>query len=124
MKSVVYKTTVENLEGEVELKLLTFDEKYDYFEAMDIDFDEAEGDAEKAVEQIKKRSTKNNLKTMRKMISLSLPHYIRVEIKNKETGEEFKSVDDLQYGDGHNVLIEMATKLIHGSSSGNAHKPQ
>lgn len=121
MKTAIYNTKVENMDGFVELRLPNFEEKYEYLDSLEVEIVE---DAKVTEDEIKKRGNKENLKMLRRMVALSLPHYVRVDIRNSETGIEFKSVDDLQYtAEGHGVLIEMATILLRGTM-GNVKKPE
>ncbi len=99
-------------EGSVTLRLPTFDEKFDYIEQMSVMANDA-GEIEKDV-------TMSKLRTIRALVKLSQPHYVEVSLKNKATGDEMKSFDDLQYSDeGHAVLMEVAGQLVHGFKVGN-----
>lgn len=95
-------------EGSIVLRLPTFEERFDYMEKCV----EAEGE--------KKSDVSNYIKSTKLMVSLSKSHYESVDIKHKESGEHFKSFDDLQYNpDMHAVMIEVGTMFIQGFKLGN-----
>ena len=93
-------------EGFVKMRLLTFDEYYDFLER----FTETEGD----------ESQVGKLKSTRTLVSESKSHYVEVDLKRLSDGAEFKSFDDLKYGgDCHAILIEVATGLLRSFEKGN-----
>jgi hypothetical protein len=97
-------------EGSVTLRLPTFDEKFDYIEQLQAVKDG--GDIE--AEQMQK------LRSIRSMVKMSKAHYVEVSLKNKATGEEVKSFDEMQYCDDlHAVLMEVAGHLVNGFKVGN-----
>lgn len=98
-------------EGSVTLRLPTFDEKFDYIEQLQASVKDT-GEIE--ADQMQK------LRSIRAMVKLSKAHYVEVSLKNKTTGEEVKSFDDMQYCDDlHSVLMEVAGHLVNGFKVGN-----
>lgn len=117
MKTVKYVPEIckgENpkFSGEVELRLPTFDEKYEYAEKSNIQFND-KGEVE----------TTNKLAQValiRQFVKVSQAHYISVSLKKIATGEEFKSFEDMSYeSDLHETLIEIATQIVNGFKLGN-----
>lgn len=110
MKTVVFVPTVckgeaPKFEGSVELKKLNFDEKCELLEEMG---------------EIKDDGQLGTIKRMRKIAALSEKFYQSVNLKSKETGEEFKSFESLsEESDLHTVLIEVSTQLVEGFKTGN-----
>lgn len=99
-------------EGSVTLRLPTFDERYEYIEALNV----------KATEDgtVESMPLSSQLASIREMVKLSQKHYVSIDLKNKETLEEIKSFDDMQYiEDLHVVMIEVATMIIKGFKVGN-----
>ena len=98
-------------EGFVVLRLPTFDEKFDYLERLQVtvkDDGTVEGDAHQ------------KLKSVREMVKMSQAHYVEVSLKNKKTGEEVKSFDDIQYvEDLHSAMVEIAAMMLNGFKVGN-----
>lgn len=100
-------------EGSIELRFPSFDEKFDYLEGMNV---QVEDDG-----SVGMGGTSDRLKMMRKMVAMSAKHYVSVSLKNKSSGEEFKSFEDMTAdGDCHGILIEVASKLLQGLKVGNA----
>lgn len=120
MKTVKYVPSVckgENpsFEGSVTLRMPTFDERMDYLESL------TEGDFEIDESGKMNRVKSQNMKSIRQMVKNSQKHYQAVEIKNKSTGEEYKSFEDLTSdGETHLILIEVASFIIQGAKMGNA----
>tara|TARA_R110000868_G_scaffold132464_1_gene343568 strand:- start:7 stop:357 length:351 start_codon:yes stop_codon:yes gene_type:complete len=96
--------------GFVVLKMPSFDERYELFENLNIKVGE-DGQAEV--------SKNDGIKTMRDMVKMSKKLYVELELKHVD-GEEIKSFDDMQYcEDLHPVMIEVASKMMHGFKVGN-----
>ncbi|NBU34067.1 hypothetical protein EB118_06760 [bacterium] len=98
-------------EGSVTLRLPTFDEKFDYIERLQVtvkDDGTVEGDQNQ------------RLKSVREMVRLSKDHYKEVNLKNKKTGEEVKSFEEMQYvEDLHPTMVEISAMLLNGFKVGN-----
>lgn len=108
----ICKADGSNWEGHVIMRLPTFDEKFEYIEAIGADIDEEDS--------VKKESKMSQIKKVRSLVKLSLKHYQEVNLKNKATGELVESVDAMQYVDDlHAVMAELAGKLIEGFKVGN-----
>lgn len=98
-------------EGFVVLRLPTFDEKFEYLERMQVNVKE-DGTVE--------GNTNQKLHTVREMVKMSQSHYVEVSLKNKKTGEEVKSFDDMQYvEDLHGAMVEIAGMMLNGFKVGN-----
>ena len=117
MKQVTYvpsacKGDDATFEGSVTLRLPTFDEKYEYLERIGITIDD-EG-------KVDLGDKKNRLRLMREMVKASSSHYLEVKLKNKATGEELKSFEDMSYEPlAYPILTEVAPQLLNGFSVGN-----
>lgn len=117
MKSVKYvpsqcKGDAPEFSGEVEIRLPTFDEKYEYFEASGVEVNE------KGEMDIK--STMTKIKLMRGIVKMSAKHYLSVSLKKNATGEEYKSFEDMSVDpDCHPIMIEVGTQLLNGFKLGN-----
>lgn len=102
----VCKGEVPKYVGTVTMRRPTFDEKFDI------------------LEQIGDPTGQDNMskfKAVRKLVSLSKDFYVKIQLKNVESGEDFTSVQALEEeNDLHSVLIEVANLLPEGFSSGNA----
>lgn len=97
------------LQGTVTIEVPSFDQKYQYMEECNFDVSES-GDI---------KTSKQQLKAIRKMVALSEKHYNKVNIKRKSDGKEFNSFEDLTYdSDCDSILIEMAGKLMSGFKMG------
>jgi hypothetical protein len=74
-------------------------------------------------EQVGDLTHENNIEQMKKMrvaVGLSKAFYVEVDLKHKETGEEFKSFDDMHAeSELHEVLTDVALKLLHRFKLGN-----
>lgn len=99
-------------EGSVTLRLPTFDERYEYIESLNIKAtDEGE---------IETMTTAKQIASVREMVKVSKKHYVTIDLKHKESGEEIKSFEEMQYvEDLHAVMIELATMLLRGFKVGN-----
>lgn len=117
MKTVKYVPKIcqgENAKfsGDVELRLTSFDEKFDYLQSSGIEFD-SDG-------KVNLGDAMSKIKSLRAMVRCSEKHYISVSLKNLKTGEELKSFEDLSYDtDAQDILIEVATQLMNGFKLGN-----
>lgn len=101
----------KTFEGNLEIRLPTFDEKFEYLESIGMNLDE--------VDNLEKVSKLSLLKSIRSMVRLSKPHYIAVNLKKLGTGEDYKSYDDLSTDpDAHGILTEVASKMLEGFSLG------
>lgn len=108
----ICKEPSSDWEGYVELRLPSFDERYEYIENLGLKIlDGVELDTIPVGKQIS---------AMREMVKLSKKHYINVDLKNKKTGEHIQSYDDMQYSDAmHVVLIQIASTICEGFKVGN-----
>lgn len=111
-----FTVELEGYEGEVELRMPRFNERFNYIKT-------ASSQVNEKGEPIKS-DTRSSLDALIEMVQYTLPFYVRVDLKNKTTGTEFKSVDDLDFGgdEGNKILIEVAPKLVNASSLGNSKK--
>lgn len=92
--------------GFVKVKLLTFDEHYDFLEMY-----AGAGDDDDSLK---------GLKATRQLVAASKSHYLEVDLKRVSDGAEFKSFDDLAYGsDCHKILVDVATGLLGSFGEGN-----
>lgn len=92
--------------GYIKLKLLTFDEHYDFLEMYT-----AAGEKDDPLA---------GLKATRKIVTASKPYYVEVDLKRVSDGAEFKSFDDLAYGaDCHKILVDVANGLVGSFGEGN-----
>ena len=101
------------LEGSVTLRVPNYFEKMEYFERLNVKYtDDGSVDLGTMTDKIK---------SMTDLVRMSEKHYVAVELKNKVTGEEFKSFEDLSYdSEGHEVMTEVAALIPHGFKVGNA----
>jgi hypothetical protein len=107
----ICKLEGSNWEGHVIMRLPSFDEKFEYMESLEIEVS-ASGEVE--------TNKGSRLKQVRKMVKMSLPHYVEVNLKNNATGEHVQSVEEMQYvEDLHPTLTEIAGSLIGGFKVGN-----
>lgn len=98
--------------GEVELRFPTFDEKYELLESSGVEIGDS-GEVDVG------GKTKAKFALIRKMVSISKPFYVTVALKNLESGEELKSFEDLSADpDAHEILIEIAGRILNGKSLG------
>lgn len=98
-------------EGNLEIRLPTFDEKFEYLESLGMNLDDAE--------DLTKVSKLALLKSIRAMVRLSKPHYVAVNLKKIQSGEVYKTYDDLSTDpDAHGILTEVASKMLEGFSLG------
>lgn len=117
MKTVKYVPSVckgdnPTFSGFIELRLPTFDEKYEYLETSGISVGESG--------EINSGNTISQMAVIRKFVKQSAKHYQSVSLKKIATEEAFESFDDMQYdSDCHQILIEVATQLINGFKLGN-----
>ena len=107
----ICKAEGSNWEGHVIMRLPSFDEKFEYMESLEIEVSET-GEVES--------NRGSRLKQVRKMVKMSLPHYVEVNLKNKITQEHVQSVDEMQYVEElHPTMTEIAGSLIGGFKVGN-----
>jgi len=60
-----------------------------------------------------------NYDSMIEMIKIAKDHITKVELKRKEDGQEFTTVDDLEYdSEGSEILNELGTKILGGVKLG------
>jgi len=96
--------------GSVVLRAPTFDERYSYLEDSGFIMDE-EGEV--------KKSMLKGLSAVRKVVAMSVKHYLKVDMKRISDGYEFKSFEDLSTDDdGHKVLIDVGLKILNGFKAG------
>jgi hypothetical protein len=88
-------------EGSVTVRLLGFDEHYDLVQSV---------------------SGLDGLQRVKELVKKTAGNWLRVELKRKSDGREFKSFEDLEYGaDCHLVRSDVATGLVNGfDDEGNA----
>jgi len=97
-------------EGSVTIKAPSFDERYGYIDESGFKFNE-DGEISGGMEQIK---------AIRNLVKSSQSHYVKVEIKHKETGKEFKCFEEMAYDNRCDpILTEVAMNLLNGFSLGN-----
>ena len=117
MKTVKYVPTICKAEGSewsghVTLRGMTFDEKYDYMEAMGIGIDD-DGNVDTGAK-------KDRIKQSRQLVNLSEVHYVEVNFKNK-AGESVKSFKEMkEEPEFFETLVEIAMFIIGGLKVGNA----
>lgn len=100
-------------EGKLVLRKFSFDEKFEFIQAMDVEVSK-----DGSLEAYK---TSQQLDRVRRMVSLSEKYYVSVDLVNKATGLKVNSFEDMTFEDElHPVLIETASKLIEGFKVGNA----
>jgi len=98
-------------EGTVKVKLPSFDERFQYLDESQFNVDD-DGDV--------KTSKMDQLKSVRKLVSLSVPHYVEVNLKHKESGKEYKTFDDLTYDSKcDRILTDIAVQMVSGFKAGN-----
>ncbi len=96
-------------EGNITLKKFSFDEKFDFMQRVEGDYEEGQV-----------YTTSQYIDKIRKTVSLSEKFYREVNLKNKETGLEIKSFEDMTYeGSLHQTMIEVAAKLMETAKLGN-----
>lgn len=99
-------------EGKIVMRKFCFDEKFEFIQAMDVDVSK-----DGSVEVYK---TSQQLDRVRRMVSLSEKYYVSVDLVNKESGLKVNSFEDMTFEDDlHQVLIEVASKLVEGFKVGN-----
>jgi len=97
-------------EGSLTIKAPTFNERYTYIEESNFKYD-ADGEISGGMDQ---------LPAIRKMVGASEKHYAKVEIKNKETSQAYKSFADMSIDSACDpILIEIAMNLLNGFKAGN-----
>ena len=115
MKTIKYVPSVckgdaPKWQGSIELRLPTFDEKFDYIESMELGVN-ADGDVDS--------SSMHKVRSIRKLVKMSEKHYISVALKSSD-GVEIKSFEDMQYEDDmHTVLAEVSGLMLNGFKVGN-----
>lgn len=93
-------------EGHVILKVPSTDERLEYLDKCGFGL---EGTASK----------RDQLKMQAELLKVSYPHYISVDIKRKEDGYQFKSLDELKYDSSCSVILtEVASALLNGFTLG------
>lgn len=96
--------------GEVELRLPTFDEKFDLLDAAGVEI----GDDGKV-----ELSGSKRIKIIRQLVRLTKDYYVAVSLKRLDDESELKSYDDLQCdSDAHEILGEVALEIMHGFKLG------
>ena len=95
------------IEGSVKLRIPTTIERYEYMAEVGFVVNE-KGEVDNSV-------SASNLRSIGKMITLSKPHYIAVNMKYRDGSAEFKSFDDLSTdANCDDILIEIAGLLMNG----------
>lgn len=116
MKHVTYIPEVckgENptFSGTIILRPPTFDEKYELLEVSGIEIADDNS--------VKMPSGNSRLRLMRALVKASEKNYVTVSLKRLADGEEMKSFQDLSTApDCHEILINVATELLHGFKMG------
>lgn len=89
--------------GQITMKMPTYDERLEIYEALGLDFDG----------QVNEQAKSKGITLMR-IVAKKLPQYIiKVDIKRKADGFHFDSLEKLQYdSDMVSVLQECSFKLI------------
>ena len=92
-------------EGYVVMRMPTFDERFEVMEEL----------SEAAEAKM------SELKMIRKLVKASQKFYAEVALKHKESGEECKSFDDMQYHESlYPALGELGRFVTEGNKLGNA----
>jgi hypothetical protein len=95
--------------GSILLKAPTFDQRFEYLEISGFQ-PEMDGTVESRMSQ---------LKAIRKSVQLSKPHYISVNIKHLETGDEFKSFEEMTMNPVcDTILMEIGALMVGGIRPG------
>lgn len=93
------------IKGVIHLRKLTIVERFKYVELLGYKDDEATGEM---------KFGSNKIQAAVKMIELSLPHYLHVDLV-KDDGTEIKSVEDMQYDpDCDQILFDVSRLLMNG----------
>lgn len=101
---------VPSFVGHIELRVLSFDEKFDLLESAGIELDE---------QNKVKFGDGNKLKSARKMVKASEPYYVSVSLKRISDGAEFKTFEDMTFeSELHATLQEVAGDIISGLKVG------
>lgn len=115
MKTVKYVPTIckgddPSYSGHVELRMPSFNEKFDLLEKAGVELDEDS----KVIYK-----TAGKLAMIRKMVEITEPYYVSIELKRNSDGAELKSYDDLQNEpDAHSVLTEVSVQIMQGMKLG------
>lgn len=118
MKTVKYvpaacKGEEATFEGHLELRPVTFDEKYSYIEDLGLQMDDTG--------KVELGDTLNRMRLMRKMAAISKSHYVAVSLKKKSNGETYENFDELSSdNDAHGIIMEVGNLMLEGFSLGKA----
>lgn len=94
--------------GHILMRKPRFNEKYDLIESLNLN-------------QSDQDNINSGIRKLRELIDICKQYVISVDIKNLETGEEFKSFDDLFDDiDCEDILIELGTKFLGGFRTKNS----
>lgn len=98
--------------GSVTLRKPTFDEKYEYLDISGLEVD-AEGNTID-------KGPKENIAAIRRIVKLSIPHYISIDLTCLATGEKLTTIDDLlSCSEADGILIDIGMQIIGGFRLGN-----
>jgi len=117
MKTITYvpkccKGEDATCEGSVEIKSLGIEEKLTLLSDQGVDVGE---DGETQM-----KGKKGNMEFLVSCIKTAKPKYVKIDIKHKASGTEYKSYDDLDSDDiGHGIITEIAGAMLNGFKLGN-----
>lgn len=96
-------------EGNITLKKFSFDEKFTFMQKVEGDYEDGHV-----------YTTSQYIDKIRRAVALSEKFYVSVNLKNKETGLEIKSFEDMSYEDSlHKTMVEISSKLMETAKLGN-----
>ena len=99
----------KKFDGTVTLRMPTFDEKYSYLEQCQFKTDES-GQVQDGY---------GSISAIRKAVGLAKDHFVKVDLIRVKDGREFKSFDEMSVdNDCHEILIEVAGKILQGFNLG------
>lgn len=103
-KNGSFRTVEPTFEGFVELSRPDFDERFDNLDKIDVD-----------LEQLSSLPQKEQIKAIRKVVSITKHHYVSVNLKRKSDGVEFKTFEDISGDNSCNEIIsEIGMALLGG----------
>ena len=101
-------------EGYFEVKSPNFEQRYQYMDDSGFDLTQKEG------QELSKEQTREQMRSLRKLVSYSKDHVEEIHLKRKSDNKEFKSFDDLSNDPSCDaLLIELGTKMVTGFDLGN-----
>lgn len=109
----ICKDVDSNWEGHVLMRPFTFDEKYDFIEAIGIEVSDT-GDVGTGVKN-------SRVKQAREIVRSSEKNYVEVSLLNKVTSEKVESFSQMKNEpELHDTLVELGGILINGLKVGNS----